>query len=139
MLNFQNQRIGIENAHLSIAIEKRKISNSKIAHHIVQSIAHEPNAIAKSAAAVAPLVTQFINAAIADNTRRAYQQDLRDFFQWGGTVPCEPELLATYIAARAETHSTYTIIRRVVGIGRAHVSQGFTDPAKTDLVRTVCH
>lgn len=79
MLNFQNQRIGIENAHLSIAIEKRKISNSKIAHHIVQSIAHEPNAIAKSAAAVAPLVTQFINAAIADNTRRAYQQDLRDF------------------------------------------------------------
>jgi integrase len=25
----------------------------------------------------------------------------------------------------------------VVGIGRAHVSQGFTDPAKTDLVRTV--
>ncbi len=137
MLNFQSYQIGSGNTQLSLVIEKSKILNNETESHIVQSIAHEPTAIAKSVTTVTPSVTQFINAAIADNTRRAYQQDLRDFFQWGGTVPCEPELLATYIAARAETHSTYTIIRRVVGIGRAHVSQGFTDPAKTDLVRTV--
>lgn len=82
-------------------------------------------------------VSQFINAAIADNTRRAYQQDLRDFLLWGGTVPCTSETLAAYIADRAQTASAHTITRRVVGIGRAHISQGHADPARTDLVRTI--
>ncbi|MDM7948291.1 site-specific integrase [Hydrogenophaga sp.] len=82
-------------------------------------------------------MSQYLTAAIADNTRRAYQQDLRDFLAWGGVIPCGPETLAAYIADRADTASAHTITRRVVGIGRAHVSQGHADPAKTDLVRTV--
>lgn len=82
-------------------------------------------------------IGQYLSAAIADNTRRAYRGDLQDFLSWGGTVPCSAEILAAYIAARADVHSPYTISRRVVGIGRAHVSQGLPDPAKTDLVRTV--
>lgn len=82
-------------------------------------------------------VGQYLNAAIADNTRRAYQQDLRDFLAWGGAIPCGSEVLAEYISDRAETLSAHTLTRRVVGIGRAHVSQGYADPAKTDLVRTV--
>lgn len=82
-------------------------------------------------------VNAYIQAALADNTRRAYQGDLRDFLAWGGTVPCTPEMLTAYIAARAEVHSPHTITRRVVGISRAHVSQGLPDPAKTDLVRVV--
>lgn len=83
------------------------------------------------------LVSQFLSAAIADNTRRAYKQDLQDFLRWGGTVPCSSETMAAYIADSAEHLSPHTITRRVVGIGRAHVSQGFPDPAKNDLVRTV--
>jgi integrase len=82
-------------------------------------------------------VGQYLSAATSANTRRAYRGDLQDFLNWGGTVPCSPEVLAAYIAARAETHSPYTISRRVVGIGRAHVSQSLPDPGKTDLVRTV--
>jgi integrase len=78
-----------------------------------------------------------LNAAIADNTRLAYQQDLRDFLLWGGVLPCTPDVLSAYIADRAQSLAAHTITRRVVGIGRAHVSQGYTDPAKTDLVRTV--
>lgn len=93
--------------------------------------------IAQNLTAGPPSVSRYINAAIADNTRRAYQQDLLDFLKWGGSVPCTPEALAVYIAARAETASAHTITRRIVGIGRAHVSQGYADPAKTDLVRTV--
>jgi integrase len=46
-------------------------------------------------------------------------------------------MMAAYIAARAEEQSAHTITRRVVGIGRAHGSQGFADPSKSDLVRTV--
>ncbi len=104
----------------------------------LQSIAVTPvQSIAQGAPVGSSAVGQYLNAAIADNTRRAYQQDLWDFLSWGGVVPCSPESLAEYIAARAETASAHTITRRVVGIGRAHVSQGFADPAKTDLVRTV--
>ncbi|MDA8093082.1 MAG: site-specific integrase [Betaproteobacteria bacterium] len=83
------------------------------------------------------IVSAYITAAIADNTRRAYRQDLEDFQRWGGAVPCSPEVLVAYIADRAEALSPHTITRRVVGISRAHVSQGLTDPSKNDLVRTV--
>jgi integrase len=82
-------------------------------------------------------IAEYLSAAITDSTRLAYQGDLADFLSWGGAVPCSPEILAAYIAGRAETHSPHTISRRVVGIGRAHVSQGLPDPAKNDLVRTV--
>lgn len=82
-------------------------------------------------------VAAYVAAALAGNSRRAYQGDLQDFLAWGGSVPCAPEMLAAYIAARAEVHSPHTISRRVVGISRAHTSQGLPDPAKTDLVRVV--
>ncbi|MDP3513017.1 MAG: site-specific integrase [Sulfuritalea sp.] len=82
-------------------------------------------------------VSGYIAAALADNSRRAYQGDLQDFLQWGGAVPSTPETLVAYIAARAGVHSPFTITRRVVGISRAHTSQGLADPAKNDLVRVV--
>lgn len=87
--------------------------------------------------ALSDSVTQYISAAIADSTRKAYQTDLADFYRWGGVVPCTADLLAQYIAFRAETLSPITLTRRVVAISRAHTSQRLSDPAKTDLVRTV--
>ncbi|WP_371142419.1 site-specific integrase [Burkholderia cepacia] len=82
-------------------------------------------------------VNAYVAAAISDHTRRAYWGDLADFHRWGGTVPCTPATLAAYIADRAASLSPYTITRRLVGIGRAHLSQGFTDPARSDLVHAV--
>jgi site-specific recombinase XerD len=136
-MDCRNNQIGSGNTQLLLPIETIKISSCETTFHIVKSIAQEAIAISQAVPVVTPSVTQFINAAIADNTRRAYQQDLRDFLQWGGAVPCTPDTLAAYIADRAKTVSAHTITRRVVGIGRAHVSQGLADPAKTDLVRTV--
>lgn len=94
--------------------------------------------IVRGAFTAAPsAISQYVHAAIADNTRRAYRQDLQDFARWGGAVPCSPDTLAAYIAERACTLSAVTLARRVVGIGRAHVSQGLPDPGKSDLVRTL--
>ena len=84
-----------------------------------------------------PLAMDYLKAALADNTRRAYQGDLADFFAWGGEIPCSPETLTNYIAGRAGVHSPHTIARRIVGICRAHTSQGLPDPAKNDLVRSI--
>ncbi|MDN8035515.1 site-specific integrase [Burkholderia vietnamiensis] len=80
----------------------------------------------------------YIEAALSENTRRAYRQDLDDFLRWhGGGLPCTPEVLAAYVADCAQRVSPYTISRRVVAISRAHTSQGLPAPSKTDLVRTV--
>ncbi|WP_367846551.1 site-specific integrase [Rhodoferax sp. WC2427] len=96
-----------------------------------------PQSIAEPLSADVNCIQRFITAAISPNTRRAYQQDLQDFLNWGGTIPCTAEILAAYVAGRASSLATATITRRVVGIGRAHTTQGFSDPSKADLVRTV--
>jgi integrase len=82
-------------------------------------------------------VRQFLTAAIADSTRKAYRSDLADFYLWGGVVPSPPEQLAQYLSFRAQTLSPVTLTRRAVAISRAHTSRGLSDPSKTDLVRTV--
>jgi site-specific recombinase XerD len=134
-----NTRLTSNNTQLSLPISVQENTSDGVADTPldVQSIAHQAPAIAQAVATVTPSVSLYINAAIADNTRLAYRQDLLDFMNWGGVVPCAPEVLAAYIADRAQTVSAHTISRRVVGIGRAHVSQGHSDPTKTDLVRTV--
>ena len=88
-------------------------------------------------ASLSPDVMQYVSAALSANTRKAYQGDLADFMAWGGTIPCAPEVLASYISERAKAHCPQTITRRVVGISRAHTSAGYPDPSKNDLVRMV--
>jgi site-specific recombinase XerD len=82
-------------------------------------------------------VSQYLSASIADSTRRAYRADLADFVRWGGSIPCSPEMIAAYLADRADNLSPITLARRLVAIGRAHASQQLTDPTKADIVRTV--
>jgi hypothetical protein len=48
-----------------------------------------------------PKILQFITAAIAENTRRAYDSDLRHFTAWGGHLPGTPEQIARYLADHA--------------------------------------
>ena len=105
----------------------------------MQSIAQQRLSVGKiiSETSLSPEVKEYVAAAIAPATRRAYQGDLKDFFSWGGCVPCTPSALAEYIANRAQTHSPFTIARRIVGISRAHASLGLVDPSKSDLVRAV--
>lgn len=139
-MTFRKGLIGSGNTQLLIpnADTETGVFTTSQSAHSVQLIADQSvQSIAREVAALTPSVSQYLSAAIADNTRRAYQQDLRDFLSWGGTVPCTPDVLAAYIAEKAENLSSHTITRRVVGIGRAHISQGYADPAKTDLVRTI--
>jgi integrase len=82
-----------------------------------------------------PAVRILIEATTAPNTRRAYENDLRQFLAWGGSVPARPEIVAAYLAAHAKTFSVATLGRRVVAIGRAHALRGLPDPTKSELVR----
>jgi len=125
-LEFTNDNSQLSLAKMESAEAKNETPDD---HRSLQSIA--------VGAGLPEAVRTYVSAALTDNTRRAYQGDLADFLRWGGVVPCSPKTIAAYIANRAETHSPHTITRRVVGISRAHVSQGFADPAKNDVVRTV--
>lgn len=84
-------------------------------------------------------VREYVQAAIAENTRRAYQSDLRHFLEWGGTLPAMPNMIADYLAAHATSLSVATLIRRLAAISKAHTTQGLPSPTSSDLVRmTMC-
>ena len=82
-------------------------------------------------------VSVYLKAALATNTRRAYCSDLKDFINWGGTVPADPNMIAAYIADRASLHSPHTIARRMVGISHAHTTLGFVSPVANVLIRNL--
>lgn len=80
-------------------------------------------------------VRKYLDAALADNTLRAYRADLKHFIAWGGVIPSSPEQLAMYIAHHATTLAPATLSRRLVAIARAHATQGVASPSNTALVR----
>ena len=80
-------------------------------------------------------VRKYLDAALSDNTLRAYCADLKHFVGWGGVVPASPELVATYIAHHADILASTTLSRRLVAIARAHVAQGLASPTSSELVK----
>lgn len=80
-------------------------------------------------------VRQYIDAALADNTLRAYRADLKHFMAWGGTIPASPEQVAKYVAQHATSLAYTTLSRRLVAIARAHAAKGLASPTNSDVVR----
>jgi integrase len=81
------------------------------------------------------LVAQFVRDSLAANTRRAYRFDLQRFEEWGGRIPCDAHVLASYLAENAGRLAVATLVRRVAAITRAHEALNYTSPARSDLVR----
>jgi len=78
---------------------------------------------------------KFIHAAVSDNTRTAYQADLKHFIDFGGTIPSTPEIISQYLAIHADTHKPATLARWLVSINKAHTSQNLPSPTTSDLVK----
>lgn len=67
----------------------------------------------------------YVEAGMAENTRRAYGADWRDFESWCASVgtsplPAEAATLALYLTARAPELAVSTLARRLAAIRRAH-------------------
>ena len=79
----------------------------------------------------------FIRAAKAPATLRAYGSDWRDFNAWCHghelqSLPAAPETVALYIADLASSCASGTITRRLTSITKAHETAGYSDsPAST--------
>jgi integrase len=81
-------------------------------------------------------VRELIRKAHSENTRRAYQSDLRAFRKWGGDVPTNPHELARYIAEEGARLHPSTIQRRLAAISVAHrLTGGSGHPTHHPLVK----
>ena len=80
-------------------------------------------------------VQDYIQRATTDNTRKAYQQDIRHFQSWGGKLPTDTATVIRYCHAHAESHNSRTLQRRLVALKQFHTYQGFADPTSHPAVR----
>ena len=80
-------------------------------------------------------VAALVEASIADRTRRAYRTDLAHFADWGGRLPAEPAVVASFLAAHAQTLSVATLVRRIATISKAHEARGLPNPCRSEIVR----
>ena len=78
---------------------------------------------------------KYIHAAVSDNTRTAYKSDLKQFIDFGGTIPSTPEIISNYLAMHANSHKPATLARWLVSINKAHSSQNLLSPMNSDLVK----
>lgn len=86
-----------------------------------------------------PLVNQYLQAALSENTRKAYRTDLKQFIQWGGRIPSSPQRVALYLAEHAEQLSFSTLRRRLVAIGKAHEARNLPSPTQVGIVKATLH
>lgn len=84
--------------------------------------------------AISPEVLDLVANSISENTRRAFQSDLTHFECWGGVIPASPNLVASYLAAHADSLSVATLARRVATISKAHESKGLDNPCRAAIV-----
>jgi len=80
-------------------------------------------------------ISHYIHAATADNTRKAYQNDIKQFISWGGLLPATADVLAAYLHDNADILNPRTLTRRLTAIKQWHTCQGFSDPTANASVR----
>lgn len=136
--------------------------NRPVLPSFLRQVPETPDQAAISAEEAAEL-REFLAAALAENTRRAYQRDWTDFCAWClrervRHLPAAPETLARYLV-RLATHGpalywsssrrellprpddqlapcrASTIRRRIASINRAHQARNLESPGNSPLVR----
>ena len=80
-------------------------------------------------------VASYVAESLAENTRRAYLSDLAHFEGWGGCIPSSDTMVASYLAAHADTLSVATLVRRLASISKAHAARGAANPVRQELVK----
>jgi integrase len=70
----------------------------------------------------------YIHAATSNNTRKAYQADIRHFVYWGGRLPTTGDVIMKYLHHHAGLLNPRTLARRLTAIKNWHICQGHVDP-----------
>lgn len=92
---------------------------------------------------LAERVKFFERSSISASTRRAYETDWTNFFQWCKAqdlehLPASPETIQLYISSMADRNlSISTIVRRLTSITAIHEAAGHESPSQSAAVRRV--
>lgn len=73
--------------------------------------------------------------ATSQNTRKAYQADIRRLIRHGIVLPMTTETLLHYLESQAETINPRSLKRHLVAIKNWHTYQGFTDPTSHPIIK----
>lgn len=84
---------------------------------------------------LAVTVNPYIQAATADNTRRAYRSAIRRFERWGGRLPTERDTLVRYLLVHAGQLNSRSLEVHLTALGQWHRTQGLADPTQDVQVR----
>ncbi len=83
-------------------------------------------------------INYFKSASLSENTQAAYKYDLKHFENWGGKIPCSPEMVSAYLADTADDFNVRTTERRLRTIRATHKYGKFPDPTTDeDVIRTM--
>ncbi|MCD8525225.1 MAG: site-specific integrase [Gammaproteobacteria bacterium] len=78
---------------------------------------------------------RYIIAATSDNTRKAYQADIRHYeITWGGSLPASTEDVLKYLHAFADILNPNTLARRLIALKQWHCLQKFVDPTVSPVI-----
>jgi integrase len=77
----------------------------------------------------------YLQAAMSDNTRKAYRSAIRQFEKWGGRLPSDRDTVVHYLLARAKSLNPRTLDLHLTAISQWHHYQGLIDPVSDPLVR----
>lgn len=81
------------------------------------------------------LPLDYADKATANNTRKAYRQDVQHFEHWGGQLPTDTQTLVRYLHAQADVLNARTLKRRITALKQFHVNHGFPDPTAHMLIK----
>jgi len=95
----------------------------------------EPVQAKESRAQLSKLTHEYIHAATSDNTRKAYQADIRHFIAWGGLLPTSSDVVMQYLEQHAKRLNPRTLVRRLTALKQWHLYQGFIDPTAHPALR----
>lgn len=81
------------------------------------------------------ITNHYIHAATSENTRIAYQSDIRHYERHGGLLPAPPEMIVNYLQTFATILNPRTLGRRLIALKHWHTYQGFPDPTQHPAVQ----
>lgn len=110
---------------------------SMIREIVMASELHNDNVTQVNTDNTLPVATHenYIFAATSNNTRLAYQADIRHFIAWGGFLPTSADVVMRYLQSHANTLNTRTLTRRLTALRNWHQYQGFNDPTVHSAIR----
>ncbi len=76
----------------------------------------------------------YLQAATADNTRKAYRSAIRQFEKWGGRLPASSQVIVNYCLAKAPVLNPRTLDLHLTALGQWHRVQGIANPVQEAIV-----